>query len=214
MIQSLHAQNREEKPEIDGEFGCIIEEPDERYYINLAEIMRESTERGIETMKLVRVNIHFMLKTNGTGNFTETGDNNGTSRTGYNFANDLIVRCNSMLGWNPKMNLPPGNTTANPQKKFRYVLDEVYFHRDDNYYSFNADPYNTYGEKTDSVINIFFTDEPSASSPTGYAGTLNEFSKIKYTNIGSVYAKYLVSPDYSGTLFVTARTVIHEVGHT
>ncbi len=85
----------------------------------------------------VRGNIHFMLLEEGTqgypGNFTETHDGLGNlGFTGYDFAKKLIEFANSQMSQNVQMNLPPNNMTAKPKKKVCWILNGVYFHRDND----------------------------------------------------------------------------------
>jgi hypothetical protein len=134
---------------------------------------------------VVRVNIHFILKSNGTGNFTEVSDggslNNVSGYTGveqvepssywngYRVAETLVSMANLRNTTNYQMALPPGNSTPYPPKKLIYVLNGTYFHRSDDLYQydevdygantpggiFNRGQFNTYGVNKSSEINIF-----------------------------------------------------------
>lgn len=59
----------------------------------------------ITEFKTIRVNIHFILKSNETENFTETTDVYGSQNayTGYWFADKVIEQCNYWLNNNPEM---------------------------------------------------------------------------------------------------------------
>lgn len=198
---------------------CITEDDTDWREIraNIVENIRD----GANDFKLVRVNVHFMLRSNGTGNFTETGDNLGNSLTGYDFARDVINACNHKLSYNQQLSIPPGNSTPVNPKNYQYILDAVYFHRDDAVFNFASGStiFNQYGGNTDSVINIIFSN---GSGSSGYASTLSHFSKIKYTEIQGIYGRYCdyvnniangIQDDYEWVLHGTEKTINHELGH-
>ena len=90
--------------------------------------------RASTPLEIVRVNMHFMLKSNGTGNFNALNDGQGNPLSGYQFANDLVNAMNARQ-YNVQMKLPPNNTTAVLNKNYLYVLDAVYFVANDAYYN-------------------------------------------------------------------------------
>lgn len=186
----------------------------------------------ITTVEVLRINIHYTLKTNGTGNFTETGDNQGNSLTGYQFAKDVVNLMNQYQLSNVQMTLPPNNTTPNPSKNYYYVLEAIYFHRDNNYHVFSNSGYSVWNlrEHSDSVVNVFYSGSPVGNNANnndkvgGYvlSSSLNHNSKVKYTEIGSVYTRYVnylnrvasgQTDNYSWVLDAVARTTEHEIGH-
>ena len=61
-------------------------------------------------LKYVRVNIHYILRSDGTGNFRPNDDGWGNSNfTGYDFAEDVIIESNRQLAQNNQMWLPANN---------------------------------------------------------------------------------------------------------
>lgn len=111
-------------------------------------IVAQPTNRAAATIpacsRVVNVNIHFILRQNGTGNWNETDNGidywkwnspapNGThypadtAQNGYAYAKGLVDDINYNFSVNP----PQGNPTgvANPAKKIRVTLNGVYFHR-------------------------------------------------------------------------------------
>lgn len=80
------------------------------------------------SVKYLRVNIHFMLRSsdhaNYPGNFSHSGDGNGNSEyTGYDYAKDLINTANYRLANNSQMNMPPDNSTEVLTRKYKYVVN-------------------------------------------------------------------------------------------
>lgn len=175
-------------------------------------------------LKVVRVNIHYTLRANGTGNFTETGDGLGNSLNGYQFARDMIAASNSYQATNPKMNLhtPPNTSTPNPDKKYTYVLEAVYFLRNNtffNYQSINGNNYTSIGKHRDSLVNIFIIGEQDGGAHV-LGSSLSHNSKVEFTEMSGVYKRYVeylnnVHPNdqYDYVTGSAAKTIIHEVGH-
>lgn len=131
---------------------------------------------------IINVNIHFMLRLSGIGNFNET--DNGfaykpwnantqqdptipadTANNGYARALAVVADMNSQAASNPLNSNPAG--TANPAKGFSYVLSGVYFHRvkradyqiiKDDYTGYaTTAPFDTYGVNKATEINMFMT---------------------------------------------------------
>lgn len=129
---------------------------------------------------VININIHFMLRMNGTGNFNET--NNGfaykpwnangqrdpiipadTANNGYARALALVTEMNNQAASNPLNSNPAG--TSNPPKGFSYALNGVYFHRvgQTDYQTIKDDfpgyestvPFDTYGVNKPTEINVF-----------------------------------------------------------
>ena len=92
---------------------------------------------------VINVNIHFMLRLDGTGNFNETNDGApykpwnalptapliqaDTAKNGYARARALVQEMNNQAASSPMNSNPAG--TSNPAKGFSYALNGVYFHR-------------------------------------------------------------------------------------
>lgn len=120
-------------------------------------------------VKYIKVNIHFMLKSDGTGNFRQYDDGMGdTNYTGYNYARDLIREANINYANNRKMWLPPGNNTDSLQMKVRLILEGVYFHDsiNSNYYydsTSNSGLANIYGVSKSCNVFLLESTNPSPS---------------------------------------------------
>ncbi len=89
------------------------------------------------SIKYVKVNFHFMMKSDSTMNFNQFNDGNGNcSFNAYDYSEILINYSNVMLSQNKPMNLPYGNNTPVIQRRYRLKLMGVYFHFDDAAYTF------------------------------------------------------------------------------
>lgn len=187
----------------------------------------KETHGDITKKKVIRINYHFLLKSNGTGNFTELTDGDGrVTYNGYQYARDVTKWMNDRSVWNEKMNIPPNNSTPVLEKNFSFVLDAVYFWRNDALHAFdaiNSSNYSIYGKDRDSVLNIFLSyhnfnplnDEKL--SVGGYASSLSPISKIKYTENRGYWQQYLNIVNNGGNIFNlfngTGGNTIHELLH-
>lgn len=94
--------------------------------------------------RVINVNLHFILRQNGTGNWNETDNGieywkyndpapNGihylpdTAQNGYAYARGLVDLMNYNFSINPPQGSPQG--IATPAKKIRVTLNGVYFYR-------------------------------------------------------------------------------------
>lgn len=176
------------------------------------------SSRSINDKKVVRINIHFMLRTNGTGNFRESDDGDGrTTYNGYMYANELTDWMSNACSWNQQMNIPIGNSTPAIAKNFFFVLDAVYFWRNDATYNYQTINYGTQGRDKDSVLNIFLSFDPSNGPASGYASNLDPNSKVKFTENKAYWQGYLnnVNNGFPFAWFMhgTGANTIHELGH-
>jgi hypothetical protein len=155
-------------------------------------------------VKYVRVNIHFMLKADGTGNFNEIDDGKGnTQLNGYRRAERVIQIANEEVVKNAKMWLPAGNKTPVMPTRLQYVLTGVYFHRDDYYYGrefivnpdYHVDPAHCY--------NYYFNYIKGKD--------LNGWGELG-GNVASSsdYGAYVKYPDW---IWAAASLFNHEIGH-
>jgi hypothetical protein len=128
--------------------------------------------------KYIKVYAHYMLRSNGTGNFNENNDgyvgktNHIPGVTGFTRAQEVVDWANTKMAENYQMYLPSGNNTPVLPKRVQYVLSGVLFHRSDTWYeqskifsdpNFNIDA--TYGVNRGSAINIYFVNDSSSSAP-------------------------------------------------
>lgn len=174
-------------------------------------------------IKYIRVNVHFMLKEddNNPGNFTPSHDGQfGYDYNGYLAAEQLIKRANDRLAGNIPMALPPGNSTPVLERKYRYVLSGVFFHKDDSKYDFSthvtnfwSNPPDAYKENSTSVINIFSQEAGIYTGKvTGYAPLPGYRTVIKGLNWRYFYEEGQNIPRYN-YYWVDAQNVNHEIGH-
>jgi|GEM_PF-1051475 len=179
--------------------------------------------RNATCPKVVRINFHFMLRSNGTGNFTETGDNLGNTLTGYQFAKDIVAQMNGNLSYNSQMNIEPNNSTSVISKNYTFVIDAVYFHRNDSYFSFQSGfgAYSVYGADNRSVLNIFLTDYQYANGGGGYANDISQDATVdKFTENYNFYKGYVnyrnnipAGNQYAWVLDGSNKQLLHETGH-
>lgn len=95
--------------------------------------------------RVIQVNVHFILREKGDGNFNEWNDgysyrkvsSNGPvdyypdpTANGYAYAKGLISDMNQLCAWNEPLNNPSGVPSLD--KKIAYTLAGVYFHRVDS----------------------------------------------------------------------------------
>ncbi len=174
------------------------------------------------SIKWVRVNFHYMLRNDGTGNFNPIDDGNGnTNLNGYQRSEQLITYANNSLINNQKMWLPNPNTTPIPQTRIRYLLTGVYFHNDSHlmtaytgahgFPSLN-DLHSAYGINTATEINYYFTRSSWINNQGGtYELSGNGLGSIGlHAGISSSYGSYLLYPNYVPS---HSNLLNHEIGH-
>ncbi|MDF2456955.1 MAG: hypothetical protein K0R51_2948 [Cytophagaceae bacterium] len=167
-----------------------------------------------QTMYL-KVNFHFMLKSDGTGNFTEYDDGMGnTNYNGYMYAQDLVNSANGNLQNNQQTRLPIGNTVPIPTMNVRYVIGGIYFHRDDTHYTYDwyGNANSAYGIDKTTEINAYFSylNSPIGGALGGVAGGINPSnSNDRWVKLASPWQKYFVG--YGVWAFTGLFN--HEIGH-
>jgi len=161
-------------------------------------------------VKIVRVNFHFLLRTDSTGNFTETSDNyTNRSYNGYLYAEDIIKKCNSCWDFNlllRQMPIPP--VQAIP-KKVQLKLCGVFFHRNTTAYNtyINCNfPPDSFCENIGEVMNIFITKEGDGGCALGGSSGYR-------INHSRAYANYIMSVDSNNTWYIFPNLYNHELGH-
>ncbi|WP_373734558.1 hypothetical protein [Bacteroides heparinolyticus] len=114
---------------------------DEVIELPRSEITNRYIPDDFTSMKYVKVNFHFMMKSDSTLNFTPYDNGNGNCEfTAYDYSEILINYANSMLSQNDSMNLPPNNSTQILNRKYRLKLEGIDFHYDDNAYTYYFPP--------------------------------------------------------------------------
>lgn len=172
------------------------------------------------TIKNINIIFHFILRSNGTGNFDETSDGLGNSYSGYERAEDIIAQANTYWANNQKQWLPAGNSTPIENTRIRYVLKGTYFHRSDYYYN-NGDGFfnfsqinNAYGIDKNSTINVYIIP-PATGEGSGVAcGIGTETGDCTSGRSTKIYEDWGFYQQFGGwSISYTAGLLNHEVGH-
>ena len=134
-------------------------------------------------MKYVKVNFHFMMKSDSTLNFRPYDDGLGNcSFNAYDYSKMLITYVNLRLAHNQHMHLLPGNNTPVLSRNYRLVLKGIYFHYDDNAYTYNnlsIGEIAYYSVNPTSEINIFFVYDSSSNYSGGGSANINGDRYVK-----------------------------------
>lgn len=201
-----------------GQIECYVSEEESRTSLNIPN-SSDYIPNSNTPMKYIRVNIHYILRNQNhpdyPGNFTKTSDGNGNSNyTGYDYAEQLIKTANHRLSTNTQMNLPPNNSTNVIARKYRYVLNGVFFHENDNHYIYSiySNPDEIYGENKGKCINVYINH----TYDTVIKGDANNTGN-RNVKICRLWKRYLEDIEtgrgIEGGIWVSAQTLNHEVGH-
>jgi hypothetical protein len=169
-----------------------------------------------DTIKFIRVNYHFLLKNDNSGNFNQYWDGiSDSTMNGYERAKLVIDKANYELAHNHKMFLPKPNNTEVIPSAMQYLLCGVYFNADDEFYT--PDQHTgwamlyKYGVNTKTEINIFNTpdDDLGSGIANNIASPLEQDLELafKFKDL----LNYIRYPSWS--LTYSAGTVNHEMGH-
>ncbi|MFZ4543182.1 MAG: M43 family zinc metalloprotease [Saprospiraceae bacterium] len=169
-------------------------------------------------IKYVNVNIHFMLKNDGSGNFNEYWDGvRDSTKNGYFFAEKVIDKANYELSHNQKMFRKPFGIDSIDvlPVNVQYSLKGVYFDRDDKFQNddfFSGwDILDKFGVNTKTEINIFSIAPERSGSGIAIQILSPEIKSPALATKVSYYNKYLISPEWSENY--AASTINHEIGH-
>jgi hypothetical protein len=164
--------------------------------------------------KYIRVIIHFIQEDDGTGNFNAVDDGMSPANdfSGYDFAAYIIDYANNLLENNQEMRLQPFGDVPVYDPGFRYRLSGVFFWKNSTLYSdYNAltNLQNSYGQSTNSAINIFITSPQGSTG--GYARWIGDNTVLLF----KPYSNYIQSVENSNNWYNRASATIinHEVGH-
>lgn len=192
-----------------------------------------------DNIKHVKVNIHYLLKDDGSGNFHETGDGWGNPYyTGFDYAEDMIDSINVELDVNPGI---PGGMQVLPYDYtitdfgFRFVLAGVYFHRNTSLYDtydlgYDLDNAGSslwnmsgtsqagYLRNENEEINIFILSSPSFGNTgvfQGVAGLGGKYCHVFNSWLTYKYGHQNWGPGTPPSELhrFEARTIAHELGH-
>ena len=157
--------------------------------------MLDSLCTDTSCVKSISVNVHYMLKSDGSGNFTETDDGYGNDSgyhhegvTGYSRAGLMVEGANAAYSTVVRNWRSPEGTFAVP-KRLRYILHGVYFHRNDTTFNSTTLLYpdfdgvtKKYGMNIGHEVNVFMTDE---TQNTGISGVVCcELTEAQYKQMG------------------------------
>lgn len=164
---------------------------------------------SITTPKIIRVNIHFILRTNGTGNFTETTDVYGVQNayTGYWFAEKVIEQCNYWLNNNPEMTQQLSCCPIDVLDiNYNYQLAGVFFDRNDTYFN-NTGIHTGVIKNGAHVINILVYANPSGNGAAALGGNI-----CWKNGAEAAYDNFLLYGNW-GIYNYMSLGCNHEVGH-
>lgn len=191
----------------------ICEVVDESVNNPRSEITNKYIPDGYTPNIFIKVNFHFMMKSDSTLNFTPFNDGNGNcSFSAYEYSDILISYANTMLAHNSQMHLPIGNNTPVLQRKYRLWLEGIYFHYDDMAYSFQSNGPNIYNYSVnpENEINVFFVYD---ADPNGYKGGGDaNMSGNRHVRIKAAWQKYINGGGNDG-FWGDAWVLVHETGH-
>lgn len=179
-----------------------------------------------DSTKYVNVNVHFILRADGTGNYDESSDGLGGPVSGYQAAYELISTANELFANNPQVYQPIANSTPALPTRIQYLLRGVYFLRNNTAYNYDADSVgrlDNYSVNLGSEINIFIAGDNIVYS--GIANSIGVFTSAidpimmigdqmwSSFNHGYTKALFYRATPISLKLFYYAQNINHEIGH-
>ncbi|HKJ40651.1 MAG TPA: M43 family zinc metalloprotease [Sunxiuqinia sp.] len=184
--------------------SCIVYNIPELKSANITTQSSDITEH-----KIIRVNIHFILKSDGTGNFTETTDlyNVTNSHTGYWFADKIIEQCNYWLNNNQEMTQQLSCCPIEVLDiNYNYKLAGVFFDKNDNYFN-NQGIHSGLIQNGTNVINILVYP-----NWIGYNAAVEEGNICFMGRAKDAYDNFLEYGDW-GIYSYISLSLNHEIGH-
>lgn len=162
---------------------------------------------AINDFKIVRVNIHFITKSDGSGNFNETDNINGvtSSENGYWLAEKVIDKANQYLNTNLEMAQQLSYSTIPVEDiNYNYKLNGVFFHRSTNYYECFCLPASL-NRNNGSAINLFLFSGGGGSGAAGY-------NSCWVGGMNSAYNDYIAN---NSIWYIDRKgnAINHEIGH-
>ena len=175
-------------------------------------------------IRYLRVNIHFIRRRNGNGNFS--------NEEGKLYAWYLIHFANNSLMQNTPMKLPVGNNTPALPIRIQLVLtgDEgntddggVYFHDDDDAFLWKniaeSKQYDKYGKRKGEVLNIFMMEwNPDSLLSKHFKAKNDGVGMGTWCKIINAYHAFKDTIDEKGNkvnngAWVFVGLLKHEIGH-
>jgi hypothetical protein len=142
--------------------------------------------KSTDNIKYIRINIHYIVKDDGSGNFAKNWDGISTSNNynGYLHAQEIIDICNSRyLSINRVLKFQPIPPVDAEPINYRYVLSGVFFH----YNTFFWDVHNFYvngkyssGKALSALSNAFVSNSGEAINI--YLTTYGHGGGVAYLN--------------------------------
>jgi Pregnancy-associated plasma protein-A len=175
------------------------------YFLSEAPITRSYVDGCVQNPPITRTYI-------GPGNFTETGDGNGTNYNGFQRAEDVVELANwELANNNDHARKVPGQVypTPPPSNPTRYILTGVYFHRNTTVFNSRYIPDEPqYNKGGDSIIDVYHVWWENWYSGVSYG--LGPSNKRVVTNM---YDAYLKPNCTEWSLGANASNLNHEIGH-
>ncbi len=167
--------------------------------------------KSTDVIKYLRVNVHYILKDDGTGNFAKDWDgvNPSNSYNGYKHAEELIYYCNNALANNQLMRLQPTPPVPALPINYRYVLNGVFFHEDtDLYENGGIGSLGYFTKNNGAAINLFLSTWGNGGGVAYLKGSIAE-AHGHYNN----YLRYLSDGVWWNITNGFDKIVNHEIGH-
>ena len=161
----------------------------------------------IPSFKTIRVNVHFILRSDGTGNFSETCNiyGNQSDENGYWLANTIINKANYYLANNVEMTQQLSNSPIPVEDiNYSYKLNGVFFHRNDTYFECYCTP-TPLAINTGNALNVFLFAGNDGHGAAGYSmcwlGGMSQ-AYDDYSNSNNIWF-----------IDINAKPLNHEIGH-
>lgn len=165
----------------------------------------------------IRINVHYMLRNDGTGNFTETNDpfNSNVGYNGYRFAAEILNFANGRLSNNALMQYQPTPSVPALPINHRYILNGVYFWRSTDAYDNHAEDLSylrsNFGKDIGYAINVFMVKNITGTAAQGAANLDYDVCFVRGQDV--VFSRYLTSNDASSSFSVFYDVINHEILH-
>lgn len=159
------------------------------------------------SFKTPRVNVHFILRSDGTGNFSETTNLNDiqSSENGYWLAELIVDAANNYLNNNEEMTQQLSYSSIPVEDiKYNYKLNGVFFHRSDTYFECYDSP-STLSSNNGSAINVFLFAGNDGQGAARFDGLWLGGIEQAYTDYSSSSNIWFLQKD--------AKPLNHEIGH-